>query len=59
MEGVAVKDSLISQPVSKVDPFNHHRGPLVTLDEGNRLENVLDIAMAPIFAFNGRYRRNI
>lgn len=58
-EGAAVKDSLIAQPVSKVDAFDHHRGPLVALDEGDGLEHILDIAMAPILAFNGRNGRDI
>jgi hypothetical protein len=44
--------SLISQPVSKVHPLDHVRGPFMTLDEGDSLEHVLDISMAPILAFD-------
>ena len=44
--------SLIAQPVSKVSALDHGGSPLVALDEGDRLEHVFDIAMAPVLAFD-------
>ena len=43
----------------KIDPLDHHGGPFVTLDESHGFENVFDVAMAPVFAFNGGYRGNV
>ena len=44
--------AVISQPVAKVDSFDHHAGPFVTFNESNGLEHVLNIAMAPIAPFD-------
>ena len=44
--------AVISQPVAKVDSFDHHARPFVTFDESNCFEHVLDIAMAPIASFD-------
>ena len=44
--------SLISQPISEVHPLDHVRGPFMALDEGNSLEHILNISMAPILAFD-------
>jgi hypothetical protein len=39
--------------VPEVDPLDHHGGPFVTLDASNSLENVFDIAMAPVLTLHG------
>ena len=46
-------DILIAQPVPKIDALDHGRGPLVARDEGDSLEHVFDVAMAPVLAFDG------
>ena len=48
--------AVISQPVAKVDSFDHHARPFVTFDESNGFEHVLNIAMAPIAPFDLRDR---
>ena len=47
-------DSLrvITQPVAKVNAFDHHAGPLVTLKTSDLLEHIFDVAMAPVVALN-------
>lgn len=44
--------AVISEPVAKVDPFDHHARPFVTFDESNGFEHVLNVAMAPIAPFD-------
>ena len=48
--------AIISQPVAKVDSFDHHACPFVTFNESNGFEHVLNIAMAPIAPFDLRDR---
>ncbi len=45
--------SLIAQPVSKVHALDHGGGPFVSTDERDRLEHILNVAMAPVFALDG------
>ena len=44
--------AIISQPVAKVDSFDHHARPFMTFNESNGFEHVFDIAMAPIAPFD-------
>lgn len=50
---------VITQPISKIHPLNHHSRPLMALQKRHRLEHILDIAMTPILTFDRRYPRNI
>lgn len=52
-------DSLISQPIAKVDTLDHCRGPFVAMNESKCLNGILDISMPPILALDGRYRSDI
>lgn len=51
--GVFWATLLVTQPVAKIHALHHGGGPFVAVDEGQRLEYVLDISMAPVLAFNG------
>lgn len=53
------KIPVVSEPVSKVDSFDHHTRPLATLEESHSLEHVLDVSMAPVMALDSRYAGNI
>ena len=52
-------DSLIPQPVAEVYSLDHGRGPFVAVDECQRLENIFDVAMAPVLAFDSRDRCDV
>ncbi|KAL3706516.1 hypothetical protein TMatcc_007528 [Talaromyces marneffei ATCC 18224] len=52
-------NSLISQPIAKVDTLNHGRGPFMTTNESKSLNGVLNISMTPILAFDGGYRSDV
>jgi hypothetical protein len=47
------ESSLIAQPISKVYTLDHGGGPFVAGDERDRLQHILDIAMAPVYALDG------
>lgn len=49
----AHNNSLIPQPVSEVDAFDHRGGPFVAGDERDGLEHILDVAMAPVLPLDG------
>lgn len=49
---MAISKSMANLP--EIDALDHHRGPFVAMDASNCLEDVLDIAMAEVFAFHGR-----
>lgn len=40
--------------IPKVNSLDHHGSPLVPLDTGNCLEDILDVSMTPILALNSR-----
>lgn len=44
---------LIPQPIPKINPLDHNRRPLMTLDKRDSLEHILDITMAPVLALDG------
>jgi len=44
---------LVPQPISKINPLDHNRRPLVTFDKGDSLEHIFDITMAPVLALDG------
>lgn len=46
-------DSLIAQPVTKINAFDHGGGPFVALETDDGLEHILDVAMSPVLAFDG------
>ena len=48
--------AVVSQPVAKVDTFDHHARPFVTFNESNGFEHVFNVAMAPIAPFDFRDR---
>lgn len=52
-------NSLITQPVTKIHTLDHGGGPFVTGDESQRLEDIFDITMAPVLAFDGGDRGDI
>ena len=44
--------AIISQPVAKINSFDHHARPFVTFNESNGFEHIFNVAMAPIAPFN-------
>lgn len=56
---VYVDDSLVAQPVSKVNALDHGGGPFVAVDEGDCFEDVFDIAMAPVLPLESGDRSNV
>jgi hypothetical protein len=56
---IRLSDELIPQPVPKVHPLDHHRSPFMTLDEGNGLERIFNVAMAKVVAFDCGYGGDI
>ena len=48
--------AVVSKPITKVNTFDHHRGPLMASDKRHRLEHVFDVSMPPIMTFNLRNR---
>lgn len=49
----AENDVLVPQPISKINPLDHNRRPLVTFNKGDGLEHIFDITMAPVLALDG------
>lgn len=45
--------------IPEIGSFDHHGSPFVVLDTGDLLKKIFDVAMAPILAFNGRYRCDV
>ena len=50
---------LVPKPVPKINTLDHRGGPFVAVDEREGLEHILDVAMAPVFAFDGGDRGDI
>lgn len=50
---------LVPKPVAKINTLDHRGSPFVAVDEREGLEHVLDVAMAPVFAFDGGDRGDI
>ena len=54
-------DSLrvVAEPVAKVGPLDHHRGPFLAVEEEERLEHILNVSMSPIVTFDLGDRRDV
>lgn len=52
--GAVCAVSLIAQPVAEIYALDHGGSPLMTVDKGQGLEDIFNIAMAPVLAFNCR-----
>jgi hypothetical protein len=51
--------TIVAQPIPKVYPLDHHTAPLVALQTGDLLQQILDIAMAPVLPFDFADARDV